>query len=77
MYFFLLTNHSNYTAFDEALALRDQLKKSNSENRKSSNILEVDLSNKATTRQNDCSPYRCFVLFFLPLALVGLEPLQH
>ena len=27
MYFFLLTNYSNFIAFDEALALPDQLKK--------------------------------------------------
>ena len=27
MYFFLLTNYSNYIVFDEALALLDQLKK--------------------------------------------------
>ena len=29
MYFFLLTNYSNYVAFDKALALLDRLKKSN------------------------------------------------
>ena len=27
MYFFLLTNYSNFVAFDEALALPDQFKK--------------------------------------------------
>ena len=32
MYLFLLTNYLNYVAFDEALALLDQLKKSNSMN---------------------------------------------
>ena len=35
MYFFLLTNYSNYVVFDEVLALLYQLKKSNS------NILEA------------------------------------
>ena len=35
MYFFLLTNYSNYVAFNEALALLDGLQKSNSENEKS------------------------------------------
>ena len=29
MHFFLLTNYSNYVAFDEALALLDQFKKRN------------------------------------------------
>ena len=29
MHFFLLTNYSNYVAFDKALALLDRLKKSN------------------------------------------------
>ena len=32
MYLFLLTNYLNYVAFDKALALLDQLKKSNSMN---------------------------------------------
>ena len=42
---FLLINYSNYVAFDEALALLDRLKKSNSKNYKRSNILEVALDN--------------------------------
>ena len=33
--------------------------------------------NKAITHENDCLPYMCFVLLFLPLALVDLGPLQH
>ena len=34
MYFFLLTNYSNYLAFNEALALLDQLKKAMAKIRK-------------------------------------------
>ena len=93
MYFILLTDYSNYVVFDEALALLDQHKKSNSKNQKKSNILEVASLrscafksihiaistgiNKAITHENNCLPYICFVLLFLSLIMVDLELLQH
>ena len=93
MYFDLLTDYSNYVVFDEALALLDQHKKSNSKNQKKSNILEVASLrsctfksihiaistgiNKAITHENNCLPYICFVLLFLSLTMVDLELLQH
>ena len=64
----------NYVVFDEALALLDQLKKSNSKIRKATTFWKQNLDNKGITRENDCLPYMCFVLL-LSLALVGLEPL--
>ena len=33
--------------------------------------------NKAITHENNCLPYVCFVLLFLPLAMVELGPLHH
>ena len=32
---------------------------------------------EAITHENDCLPYVCFALLFLPLALVDPGPLQH
>ena len=40
MYFFLMTNYSNYVALDEALVLLDGLKKVIAKIRKRSSILE-------------------------------------
>ena len=38
MYFFLLTNDSNYAVFDENLAILDRLKKGSNKNQKMNNI---------------------------------------
>ena len=40
MHFFLLTNYSNYVAFDKALALLDRLKKGNAKLGKRSAFLD-------------------------------------
>ena len=45
MYFFLLTNYLNYVVFDEALALPDQLKKSNNKNYKGATFWKQPLDN--------------------------------